>query len=275
MTTLAVWQSFSETGERPDLPRAIYLTSDSRITWGSDMHRWDAGRKTFAPVKEPHLFGYVGDVLFPSLVLGQIVSAIDKGVLFAADAKDYERHDLILRALKASHRKGRNAPDRDFTIVHIFRANDWPDTSFTCWIIKYTAEDSHWMSQEVPLPKRTEPVLFLGSGAASARNELKRWKQSASGGTSRAIFSAFCDAIESGGDPLSGGVPQITGLYTTGAPTVIDFVDGTSMFLHGLELKAFARVSNIEWCDNLFQRIDPVSLKPLQGQRQFFKPNLE
>ena len=41
------------------------------------------------------------------------------------------------------------------------------------------------------------------------------------GGTSRSIFSAFYDAMQSSDDPLSGGYPQIAALYTTRKPQVI------------------------------------------------------
>jgi len=84
MTTLIAWIVYSATGERPELPRAIYVASDSRITWGSQARRWDAGRKVFNPSKAPHIFGYCGDVVFPSLVLGQVISAIDNNIMFEA-----------------------------------------------------------------------------------------------------------------------------------------------------------------------------------------------
>jgi hypothetical protein len=58
MTTLIAWVAFTDTGEHPELPRAVYMASDSRITWGSSGRRWDAGRKLFSPHEQPHLFGH-------------------------------------------------------------------------------------------------------------------------------------------------------------------------------------------------------------------------
>jgi hypothetical protein len=131
MTTLLVWVSYSTTGERSDLPRAMYMASDSRITWGSEFRRWDAGRKIFAPVKEPHLFGYCGDVVFPSLVLGQLVSAIDQGILFHPETSGDERNASVLASLKTSHQRRQNVEERDFEIVHVYRSQDWPSTEFS------------------------------------------------------------------------------------------------------------------------------------------------
>ena len=72
MTTLQSWVSYSDTGEKPHLPRAVYIASDSRITWGAAHRRWEAGRKVFAAKEYPHLFGYCGDVILPALLIGQI-----------------------------------------------------------------------------------------------------------------------------------------------------------------------------------------------------------
>src|SRR5579864_7490961 len=72
MTTLVPWCSVDSRGSS-----ALCMASDSRITWGSEVKRWDAGRKLFACKATADIFGYVGEVFFPSLVLGQITAAAD------------------------------------------------------------------------------------------------------------------------------------------------------------------------------------------------------
>jgi hypothetical protein len=275
LTTFLVWASFSDTGEHRYLPRAIYMASDSRITWGSSARRWDAGRKIFAPVNEPHLFGYCGDVVFPSLVLGQLVSAIDQRILFRPDAGGAERNEAILEALRTSHGRRHNVQEQDFTIVHVYRAQDWPLTAFSCWTITYAANSGHWHCSELPLPSTTGAIVALGSGAEANTSHAYRWAQSDVGGTSRAIFSAFRDAIDSGDDPLSGGMPQISGLYTEGQPRLLGFAEGGLLFLHGLQVAMNDSVKSIEWRDRLFQRIDPVTSRPVDGARRFARPRLD
>ena len=87
MTTLIGWISYD-----PRAPAALHMASDSRITWGASHRRWDAGRKLFACAASPDLFGYSGDVLYASMVLGQIVAAADAGLLFGVDGDPAARH---------------------------------------------------------------------------------------------------------------------------------------------------------------------------------------
>lgn len=274
MTTLISWISYSSTGEVPHLPRAMYVATDSRITWGSASSRWEAGRKIFTPLREPHIFGYCGDVVFPSLALGQIVSAIDYGILFPPEASPDDKSEIILKSLKESHKQRHNVPEQDFQIVHIFRTHDWPSTAFKAWVISFVAATGVWNCKEILLPLTTGIVLALGSGAGVANSHASTWAKSDVGGTSRAIFSAFCDAVTSGTDPLTGGIPQISALYTEESPRPLGYVENGSRFLHGLQLMPYGALTNIDWCDRLFQRVDPITLAPIQGSRKFARPRL-
>jgi hypothetical protein len=89
MTTLFSWLSVDNRG-----PSSIYIVSDSRITWGSSGKRWDSGRKVFA-TKSADIFGYCGEVLFPSLVLSQLGDLIDRDILWSSDCAAENRHSKI------------------------------------------------------------------------------------------------------------------------------------------------------------------------------------
>ncbi|OYV24576.1 MAG: hypothetical protein B7W99_01635 [Rhodospirillales bacterium 20-58-10] len=274
MTTVVAWVSYSPTGELPELPRAAYLASDSRITWGSQLRRWDAGRKIFSAVSQPHVFGYSGDVVFPSLVLGQLVSAIDQGILFGPEESHQDKNALIFESMRTSHRRRHNVVEQDFSVLHICRWREWPATAFAAWLITYKRDGGVWACQELAIPTATKLISTLGSGANSARTHAGRWNASNVGGTSRAIFSAFCDAVASNDDALSGGLPQLAGLYTEGPPRNLGFIEDGSAFLHGLQIKPGAALASIEWRDKLFQRIDPTTMLPFQGARRFARPQL-
>ena len=275
MTTLVAWVSYSATGERPDLPKAIYFASDSRITWGSQARRWDAGRKLFSPLAEPHLFGYCGDVVFPSLVLGQVVSAIDNNILFERGMAADERHERILESMKGSFHRRHNAPDQDFSVLHAFREKSWPSTKFSVWYVDYQTKTKMWTSKKLPIPTETKPLIYLGSGRSSAKVFGRQWEASDVGGTSRSIFSAFCESIEAGSDRLTGGPPQIAGLYMKMGPQTFGSVNNGRLYLHGLEISRGKMLANIEWRDELFQRIDQKTLKPLRGARRFARPRMK
>ena len=57
MTTLISWVGIDQRR-----PTSLYLASDSRISWGSQHHRWDVGRKLFSCKVSADIFGYCGDV---------------------------------------------------------------------------------------------------------------------------------------------------------------------------------------------------------------------
>ena len=76
MTLLASWVGVDTHG-----PASAYIVCDSRITWNRTT-LFDYGKKVFASKIYPEIFGYAGDVLFPSIVLSQILEMIDSNLLF-------------------------------------------------------------------------------------------------------------------------------------------------------------------------------------------------
>src|ERR1051325_11156394 len=80
MTTLAAWIGIDERA-----PASMYIVSDSRLTLiggGRSRVLTNQGRKVFACQDEPHVFGFWGQVAFPTRVLTEAVVAIDDGKLF-------------------------------------------------------------------------------------------------------------------------------------------------------------------------------------------------
>jgi hypothetical protein len=274
MTTLQSWIAYSDTGERPDLPRALYLASDSRITWGSADRRWEAGRKVFATNVEPHLFGFCGDVVLPALIVGQIVSAIDSGILFGAEASPDERHRAVLRALERGVASAVSTPTLDFTIHHVQREREWPETRFRAWSIFYDASHRLCSSREIEVPAAATSVVgAYGSGRQAAQAHYDRWKNSDAAGRSRAILASFCDSIASGDDPLSGGVPQLAALYASGPPVQVGMFIGGRRYINGLEVELGPELTNAEWRDCLGQVIDPQTGAAAHGARRFARPS--
>lgn len=273
MTTLVSWITYSTTGEKSELPRAIYIASDSRITWGSDSLRWDSGRKVFSSSIEPHMFAYCGDVVFPSLVLAQLVTAIDNNVLFESGSTAEQKHETVYEVIKSSYGKGHNHPLTDFSIIHVYRTAIWPSTEFKFWHIKYTAKNRKWESNEVTLPLETGLIVSLGSGSSSAKNHEYNWAKSDVGGTSRSYFSAFCDSISSEDDKLSGGAPQLCAIYPNLAPQNLGVIIDKRYFLYGMELEFTEQLQNIDWKDELFRDVDAKTGQLKVGARRFVRPH--
>jgi hypothetical protein len=140
------------------------------------------------------------------------------------------------------------------------------------WQISYDAKEKGWQSEPITIPLKTGVLASLGSGAKITDRHVGRWKKSDVGDRSSSIFSAFYDAVTSKADPLSGGAPQIAALFSSLGPQIIGFVKDGVHYLHGLELVPGKMLAQIEWRDELFQRIDPMTLKRKSGARRFARP---
>lgn len=270
MTTLIAWISIDSRA-----PLAFYMASDSRISWGSPRARWDAGRKLFLCRRYPDLFGYTGDVLFPSLVLGQITETADSALLFQSEDSSENRHAKFVNAIQTSFTRRHNAPDSDFRILHASREMSGADAQFKVWSLAFDAKSRLWSDTTSPVPDhRSTLVAAFGSGSNALKSHNLDWAKSSQGGTSRAIFSAFCDSVRSGGDPLSGGVPQLVGMYHTRLPQPFGIVYDGERYLHGFPLPNEVESDAVEWRDNLFQRIDGKTLTVLAGAQRHARPKL-
>jgi hypothetical protein len=264
VTTLLSWLSVDNRG-----PSAIYVVSDSRITWGSSERRWDSGRKVFA-VSSPDIFGYCGEVLFPSLILSQLADLIGRGLLWSGDCSSIDRHLIVVGYLKSALARRHNAPNRDFTIVHCSRSGSGLDSDFNMWRLDYRAASNSWSDTaiEIAHSKNSKFLVAFGSGSDVLKKSIARWNATPQGETARALFSAFCDALDTGEDPLSGGMPQIVSLDRKTNGKVIGFVSQDTRYIHGVPVEASPTLANIEWVDRLFQRISPDTLQLLSGAQR-------
>lgn len=247
-----------------------WVSVDSRITWGSQSRRWDSGRKVFA-APTPDVFGYCGDVLFPSLVLGQIVDLVSRGLLWTPETAPEDRHATLLNYFQTAYGRRQNAPDEAFTIVHAARRGVEMRGEFLAWRIDYAPGGRGWTDVRLDTVDhgKSRIVVTLGSGSEPLSRELETWRTSPQGGTARSLFSAFCDALEVGADPLTGGVPQIVSLDRKSGGKIVGFVADGQRYVYGSPISYSPTQQSIEWVDRLFNRISPETLQLLSGaQRQ-------
>jgi hypothetical protein len=264
VTTLLSWLSVDNRGAS-----AIYIVSDSRITWGSPDKWWDSGRKVFA-MKSADVFGYCGEVLFPTLVLGQLSDLIDRGLLWPPDCAAENRHSIIIEYLKTSFERRHNAPNHDFTIIHCAREGRGLPSRFHSWRVDYHAVSKNWSDAAIDVSHdgKSKVLVALGSGKKHLEQEISRWNTTSQGGTARALFSAFCDALAAGEDPSSGGMPQLVSLDLRKGGKVLGFVSNGGRYIYGLPVEALSALADMEWVDELFQRISPDTLKLLSGAQR-------
>lgn len=264
MTSLLSWISVDARG-----PSALYIVTDSRITWGSHARRWDSGRKVFA-YRSADVFGYCGDVLFPSLVLAQLGDLIDRNLLWDRDADAATRHETLVGYLKTSFGRRHSAPDHDFAIIHGARDGEGVGCEYSVWCTRFDAKRAAWSDMKIHCasPDGSQVLATLGSGQRPMRQEIRLWAESPQGGTARSIFSAFCDALYKMQDKLSGGVPQIVTIGRKGGGKVAGFIADGARYLYGLPIEPSLSLEDIEWYDALFTRMSPTTLERLSNAQR-------
>jgi len=193
MTSLVAWVGADSRGVA-----SAYFASDSRITWPASAP-WDHGRKLFACRRYPHILGYCGDVLFPTQTLSQITEMIDSDLLVKSSDTVDERTSRIVSTLEAAFETYPATSKQAFEILYCTRESAALLSQFHLRQITFSPSGAPKVSL-IEVPMKSETIAILGSGASSVREHLGRWRASDVGGTSRAMFSAFCDSLRSGRD---------------------------------------------------------------------------
>ncbi|KHN51868.1 hypothetical protein [Pectobacterium fontis] len=269
MTTFIAWVGADSRGTA-----SINFSTDSRISWGSNGNpHWDMAQKTFASVFSADIFAYVNDVMFPSMVLGQIINAIDNGVLFDSDERLETRFYKVEEYIKNSHKLFPQQHRRSFCIFHAARIGTGLKSEFALNTISWSQATSSWKISRLIIPATSTIIAIDGTGKNAVSKWSARWNASSQGGTSRAIFSSFCNAIYSGEDKFTNGSPQIVSLYRKGFGRHIGFVDGGKRYLSGAELpiSTIVNSSKIEWRNRYFERCD-ISGELIQEAKKHHVP---
>lgn len=254
MTSVVVW-----CGVDSRAPASLYIASDSRITWPGTGVAWDQARKTFASPDRPLILGYWGDVLFPLLVLPNV---LERASLGAYDGLRAEQMHKVIAGTVRSHWRNYPAERRtDVGIVVGSRSGVGMASQFLVSILTYSASDQDWQMQLVRMPSASSTLRVAGSGTKEVRKALDLWNASSAANTSRAVFSAFCEAVEAGVDPSSGGAPQLVGLIRKGNGRSFGVVTGDQRYLSGTDVTTDeqSRMNELDWFNTLFERVNPVN----------------
>jgi hypothetical protein len=255
VTSIVAWAGIDSRG-----PASVYIASDSRISWGAT-HRWDRGRKTFASAALPYVFGYSGDVLFPSMALPIVIEQIASGVIPNHPRSAFGEVGNQIRRLWLEYPQEEH---RDFSIVMAARTGEKMAARFFVAVMTFRASDGSWEVREEPMPATSASLLVAGSGASEIRSAERLWQASAHANTSRAVFSAFCESMRGGVDPLTGGGPQLVGLHRIGSGRTFGVIyDGRRYLAGSLVDREGAATSTTSWFNELFERFDGERLTRL------------
>jgi len=273
MTTFVAWVGVDSRG-----PSSINFASDSRISWGPvGLQHWDMARKTFSSSTSPDIFGYVNDVVFPSMVLGQLINAIDVGGLFAGNPSSSKRFEIAVEHIKNSYENYAKDYKESFCIFHGSREGNVSASKFSLNTIAWDKTKSIWIVEQIIIPDTSMAIIINGSGGSVVKKWSDRWASSSQKGTSRAIFSSFCNAISSGEDKRSGGAPQLVSLYRIDSGKTIGFVGDSKKFISGIEIINLTNISDgnkIEWRNSFFERCDETGNRLVKAKEHHIPKGL-
>ena len=265
MTLLISWIGVDDKKNGKEIS-SIYLASDSRYTWGNS-GKYDFGIKVFGSTKHPEIFGFCGDVMFPSMILGQMIPQIDNGILVDNFDDTDTKSNKIFEFIKSSFKLyPKHFLIGNFTILHATRF----EKVFKLFQITIGA-DEELKKQEIELPNISTQVFHGGSGGVEFKNNWDYWDSERHNNyrTSRAVYHCLYETLKTIKDPSTGGYAQIVGLYRNKNARLFGIVENSKKYIYGKESSEDINSTNIEWRNENFERTNPETCKIIEGaQRQ-------
>lgn len=245
---------------------SLYIGTDSRYSW-NDSDIYDYGIKVFGSQEFPEIFGFCGDVTFPTLIFGQLIPQIDSGLLLNRTDTCEIKNQKIFDYIKSSVSK---YPVKylagNSTILHGTRFNK----EFKLYKIEFNS-NRNITNSEIELPLKSTMVFSGGSGAKEFDDNWTKWKDPKHNNfeTSRGVYHCFDQTLDNIKDKRTGGSTQIVGLFRVRNVQIFGTIKRGKKYIFGKEITGDTNEENIEWRNENFERINSESLKLIEGaQRQ-------
>src|SRR5580658_9740006 len=117
MTLLVSWIGTDDKKEGKSIA-SLYLVADSRYSWGPGQ-RFDQGSKVFGSTRHPEIFGFWGDVSFPTTVLSQLIAQVDSHLLLHEKDNENDKNIKIFEYVRSSFDQyPKHLLAGNFTILH-------------------------------------------------------------------------------------------------------------------------------------------------------------
>jgi hypothetical protein len=243
MTLLVAWVAVDRT------PASVYIAADSRISWSTGIY-WDHAQKVFSSPETKEIFGYCGDVIFPTQTLSQLCQLAPTGVLFQSTKCQPEDRiqiytEQLKRSLTSYPKKCLAEP------FHILYACCY-DGSFYCYRISFDPSKA-LKSEPLPLPACSGTIDILGTGEKLFKTRYENEPQ-----TSYGIFHAFGKTLDLKIAKV-GGNPQLVSLYRNGKTAVHAISYRGSAGLIGIDASAVRNPTKVDWRNENFESWDPIN----------------
>jgi hypothetical protein len=275
MTLLISWIGVDQRKES-----SIYIASESRISWNSIENKftekYDYTQKIFSCRNHPIIIGFCGEVIFPLITISQIAQLIDQG-LFYNNSFDSakKRYNLFFEFLSEKRLlfPSKTKFSGSFQILFVTRDQDKMNSRFFIRLIEYSEHEGigKWHVDEPTYNDHSEKLFTLGSGKDEFLINYEKYKNSKIRNTTRSIFQCFCDTLENIQDPACGGPPQLADLYRIQNGRNFGIIHKENRYFLGAQIDRLNEFSEIEWRNDLFERVDPQTKEILSGAQK--QPN--
>jgi hypothetical protein len=255
MTLLVSWIGIDTHG-----PTSAYIVGDSRFSWNRSRY-FDYGKKIFSSSTYPEIFGYAGDILFPSTVLSQIIEMIDSNIFFNESMNCDDKNKLVVDKLEHSFSQYPTERSADnIQILHISRDTIFERyPKFSCYFIHWNRTTNRWEVNKIDIPIKSGILCVLGSGKIKFCQNYKKYQSGLNQSTSRNVFHCFIDTLFNIQDQRCGGPPQLVGIYRKPKSTSMNFgiLYNDKRYFLGAEVPDQANyLDRIEWRTELFELCD-------------------
>ena len=265
MTLIIAWIGVDDKKEGKK-PASLYIASDSRYSWGIS-NKYDSGIKVFGSSRFPEIFGFCGDVLIPTIIFGQLLPQIDSGIILNDTDSDTIKNKKILNFIKTSiENYPKEQSTGSFTILHGTRIGK----EFSCFKTSFDKTNG-LKNEKISIPLISTKICSEGSGKKEFDFNFQEWERERHNNyrTSRGVFHCLSETLKTIKDPMTGGLPQIVGLYRINNSRIFGIVENKKKYIYGKESSEDINSKRIEWRNEKFERINPETLKIISGaQRQ-------
>jgi hypothetical protein len=159
---------------------------------------------------------------------------------------------------------------QEFSIIFCTRQGEGMESTFHLASLKWS--QAAWTENWLQLPEKSGVIERLGSGKKCIDKWFQIWSKTSEKGTSRSVFGAFCDSIQSGEDRYTGGAPQLVGIYRRDSAESFGVIFKSKRNLLGVPVEASTKCGNVEWRNSLFERCDWQTMTVLEDAQKHKRP---
>lgn len=249
---------------------SAYIASESRASWKNGQ-TYDCCRKTFYSNKYPEIIGYCGDVLFPSLLISNIIESIDKNLIFTQKDHAINRYKKFKKILfNEFHKYPKDyGISSTFEILYINRDiqhEGYPN--FYAHSIKWK-ENNKFYSKKIKLPNQSGILHCMGLGNQEFTKNYEKFQKGKNKNTTRNVYHCFSYTLKNFTENTCGGPPQLVSIIRKPNSTGFSFglIYKRKRYYNGLHINRSGSYDNIQWRNDKFEICEGINKQKISSAK--------